>query len=105
MSTDDFRVGLQAYMELSRYAEGVLGSRGWRLLCSYGRVMTGAYGGLYVSGIPVPIARAFVDALAGGEDIDVHLMHRHVSGKYETSQTRLQDGQLWMLFDDRTELA
>lgn len=104
MNPDDARA-INEYVDLCRYAEGVLGERGWRLLCSYGRVMDGPYSGRYVSAIPMPMAKAYVDALARGEDIEVHLMHRHVSGLHEASRTRFERARLWMLFGDRTELA
>ena len=93
-------------VELTRYGQEQLGVREWGLLHSYGKLMTGEpFGGLYVSGVPCVMGRAFVDALVRGETIAVHLMHKHRSGHYEASSLRLQDGRLVMVFDDREELA
>ena len=83
----------------------MLGDRNWRLVHSYGRVMSGPYAGLYVSGIPMPVVQAFIDALLRDEEIPVHLMHRHVSGNYESSRLRWDGARLWMHFADRTEPA
>ena len=99
------RLALRKWLAMYKSAGAALGDRNWRLLCSYGRVMCGPHGGLYVSGIPMPAAQAFIAALLRGEEIPVHLMHRHRSGNYESSSLRLVDGQLVMRFDDRTELA
>lgn len=98
------RRALVEYLEMRRYAEDALGSKAWHLLVGYGRVMTGPYVGLYVSGLPASVTRELVDWLVNGEELHVHLMHRHVSGTYESSRTRF-DGRLWMLFEDRSELA
>lgn len=88
------------------HSAGILfGNRNWRLVHSYGRVMSGPYAGLYVSGIPMPAVQAFIDALLRDEEIPVHLMHRHVSGNYESSRLRWDGARLWMHFADRTELA
>lgn len=93
-------------VELTRYGQAKLGVKGWGLLNSYGKLMTGPpYGGLYVSGVPCEIGKAFIDALVRGETIEVHLMHRHRSGNYEASSLRWLDGQFWMVFDDREVLA
>ena len=46
-----------------------------------------------------------MQALAQGEQVHVHLMHRHRSGNYEVSRTRLVDGRLEMVFKDRVEPA
>ena len=100
------KTALWARVELTRYGQDRLGPRHWGLLCSYGKLMTGPpYGGLYVSGIPCDVACEIVDGLVRGETVDVHLMHRHVSGIYEASSLCLRDGQLVMIFDDREELA
>lgn len=96
---------LLARIELQRYAEGLLGKRGWFLLRNYGRLMSGPDSGRYVSGLPAHDAREIVDALVRGETVEVHLMHRHVSGNYESSQLRLRNGRLEMLFADRIERA
>ena len=105
MNKDEKRL-LWARVELTKYGNAKLGERAWRLLCDFGKLMTGPpHGGLYVSGIPYELAREFVDALVRGETIDVHLMHRHRSGNYEASSLCLRDGHLVMIFDDREELA
>lgn len=88
-----------------QFADEVLGARNSRLLFHFGRVMSGPHGGQYVSGIPTAAARALIDALLSGQQIPVHLMHRHRSGDYESSRLRSDGRRLWMLFDDRTELA
>ena len=90
---------------LDKHAERVLGQRGWRLLCTFGRVMAGPATGLYVSALAAPDARQLVDSLARGDEVLVHLMHRHRSGCYESSSLRLQDGQLVMRFAGREEIA
>jgi hypothetical protein len=88
-------------------AEGVslLGRRGWGLLRSYGRVMSGTYSGLYVSALPAAEVRTLLMALKRGERIPVHLMHRHRSGCYESSRLSLTEGRLLMHYPDRTEPA
>lgn len=96
---------LRAWLGLYPSARLMLGDRNWRLLHSYGRVMSGPHSGLYVSGIPMSAVQAFVDALLRGEEIPVHLMHRHVSGNYESSRLRFDGTRLRMHFADRTELA
>lgn len=95
--------GLLARLELSKYAEARLGARGWFMFSCYGRVMSGQFSGRYVSGLPLSVARELVDALASGETLDIHLMHKHRSGVYESSQLRLRDGRLEMHFADRVE--
>ena len=99
------RLALRKWLAMYQSAGAALGDRNWRLLCSYGRVMSGPHSGLYVSGIPMPAAQAFIAALLRGEEISVHLMHRHVSGNYESSRLRFDGTRLWMHFADRTELA
>ena len=101
----DERRALEEHLELYRYAESVLGPRAHRLVVGYGRVMAGPYGGLYVSGLPASVARELIGRLVNGDEIGVHLMHRHVSGNYESSRTRYDGSRLWMLFTDRSELA
>jgi hypothetical protein len=103
---EDEKRAMWAHVELAQYGQEQLGIAAWRLLCSYGKLMTGPpLGGLYVSGIPCEVAKEFVDALVRGETVDVHLMHRHRSGNYESSSLCLRDGRLVMIFDDREELA
>lgn len=96
---------VRASMELSQFAESLIGVNNWRLLRSYGKVMSGPYSGSYVSGVPFELARQIVLALTQGKEVHVHLMHRHRSGNYEASQTRLVDGRLEMVFKDRVEPA
>jgi len=96
---------LNAAVELHRYADRVLGERNWFVLSNYGRVMSGQHSGSYVSGIPTDVARAFVDALVRGEQVPVHLMHRHESGNYESSSLHLRHQMLVLIFADREELA
>jgi hypothetical protein len=86
-------------------AEELLGIHGWSLLRSYGRLMSGPYSGSYVSGLPFGEVRKLLLALQRGERIDVHLMHRHRSGRYESSELSLTDGRLLMHYVDRTEPA
>jgi hypothetical protein len=93
------------HTELHMYAEHLLGPGAWSLLRTFGRVMSGQYSGLCVSGLPVVVARDIVDALVRGELVDVHLMRRHVSGDYESSQTAFDGTRLVMRFDDRSEPA
>ena len=96
---------LLAWLGLYQTAQVALGDRNWRLIHSYGRVMDGPHSGRYISGIPMSAVQAFMDALLRGEEFSVHLMHRHVSGNYESSRLRFDGNRLWMHFDDRTELA
>lgn len=103
--TQDDRAILLAHMELRRHAEHLLGKRGWCLLSRFGRVMSGQYSGQYVSGVPTTIARCFVDKLVAGGTANIHLMHRHKSGNYESSQLRIVGGALVMVYEDREELA
>jgi len=101
----DERRAFEEQLELYRFAYKVLGPKAHRLLVRCGRVMSGPYGGLYVSGIPTAVARELIERLVNGDEICVHLMHRHVSGNYESSRTRYVGSRLWMLLDDRSELA
>ncbi|MBA3597988.1 MAG: hypothetical protein H0W40_11530 [Methylibium sp.] len=103
--TQDDKALLLAHMQLHRYAEHMLGKRGWFLLSSFGRVMRGQYSGQYVSGVPTPVARSFVDTLAAGGTVAIHLMHRYKSGNYESSHLRIVAGSLVMVFQDREESA
>jgi hypothetical protein len=59
----DLDVWLAARLELDRYATGVLGERGWSLLQSYGRLMSGARSGSYVSALDMAAAKELVQAL------------------------------------------
>lgn len=93
-------------IEVGREAEGLIGVRAWALLCSYGRLMDGPHSGSYVSGVPFAVQLDLVHRLTRGETVSVHLMHRHVSGNYESSSLRwLQKGDLVMVFHDREEKA
>lgn len=67
--------------------------------------MNGPSSGRYVSALSFEATTALVDALARGDEVDVHLMHRHVSGNYESSTLRLVGGRLVMRYPDREELA
>lgn len=102
---DELRREMAEYLKLNRYAESVLGMRGWTLVRSHGRMMSGPNTGMYVSGVPFAEARWLVEELVHGRRIDVHLMHRHRSGNYESSSLSLTDGRLTMHFTDRDELA
>lgn len=90
---------------LTKDAEALLGPSGWGLLKTYGRVMTGRFSGRYVSALPSPEVRALLKALQRGETIQVHLMHRHRSGCYESSRLSLTQGRLMMHYRDRSEPA
>lgn len=92
-------------LELQTYAEKVLGSRQWWLVANFGRIMAGPNAGRYVSALATLEALEVVDALVRGEEVPVHLMHRHRSGCYDASSLRMQDGELLMRFADREELA
>lgn len=105
MNTDKDAEALRRFKELQCYAEGVLGARAWSLLRSYGKLMSGPFAGLYVSGLPYEVTRGIVYALAQGQTVQVHLMHRHESGKYKTSSLRFLDGNLVMQYPDGEELA
>jgi hypothetical protein len=101
----DLSAELLEDLAVRAYADEVLGKRQAHLLRRYGRVMSGPCSGSYVSGIAPSAARAYIEAMARGEEIPVHLMHRHRSGTYESSSLQMVDGRLIMKFDDRTELA
>lgn len=84
--------GLHLFVALRQYGEVALGFRNWFLLANYGRLMSGPNSGQYVSGLPPPATRSVIDALVSGETVDVHLMHRHQSGCYESSRLRHRYG-------------
>lgn len=86
-------------------ASEALGERNWRLVYQHGRVMSGPHSGFYTSGIPMSAVQAFMDALLRGDEIPMPLVHRHVSGNYESSRLLFDGKRLGMRFDDRTELA
>lgn len=67
--------------------------------------MSGPHVGQYLSGVPARVTREALEALVRGEAVDVHLMHRHQSGNYESSRLALVDGELVMLFADRSMSA
>lgn len=100
---------LEAASEWHRLAqdgERLLGSRGWRLLRGYGRLMSGPYSGSYVSALPCEDVRSLLIALLRGERIPVHLMHRHRSGTYQSSSVlSLTEGRLMMHYPDHSEPA
>jgi hypothetical protein len=91
----------EARTRVAAHGEQVLGSQQWALLCTYGKCMGGSHSGLYVSGLPYAEVHRMLDALATGETIAVHLMHRHRSGDYERSSLRLRQGVLIMVYPDR----
>lgn len=99
------RRALQVDLRVRAHAKAVLGERRAHLLWAYGRIMSGPHHGSYVSGLPAADARALVDALEHGREVDVHLMHRHRSGNYESSTLRWVAGTFVMRFADREELA
>ena len=90
---------------LAQEGEALLGPAGWRLLRGYGKLMAGTYSGLYISALPSSEVRAMLQALQRGERIPVHLMHRHRSGRYESSSLSLAEGRLLMHYSHRTETA
>jgi len=97
----DFAASLMAMVELEREAESALGARSWRLVRSYGRLVSGPHSGNYVSGLPFDVQRDIVRRLAAGETLLIHLMHTHVSGNHESSALRWSQGRLTMVFEDR----
>ena len=90
---------------LTQEGQALLGPTGWNLLRRYGRLMAGTYSGQYVSALPGAEVRALLQALQRGEQIPVHLMHRHRSGDYHSSWLSLADSCLLMHYSDRTEPA
>jgi hypothetical protein len=93
------------WRRLTHEGEALLGASGWALLRGYGRLMSGPYSGQYVSALPHAEVRALLHELHRGEQIPVHLMHRHRSGLYESSSLSLAEGRLLMHYPDRTEPA
>jgi hypothetical protein len=104
-STAVFIQAAQTHLALADFGEQALGKRGWTLLRSYGRVITGPNVGRYVNALPIAEIRRIVGALVAGKEVHVHLMHKHVSGCYESSRLRLVDGRLVMVYRNRQELA
>jgi hypothetical protein len=92
-------------VRLTQEGEALLGSVGWALLRTYGRVMSGTHSGRYVSALPCAEVRVLLQALQHGVGIPVHLMHRHRSGCHESSWLSLVEGRLLMHFPERTEPA
>lgn len=90
---------------LGEEGEAVLGTGGWSLFRSFGRIMSGAYSGRYVSALPREEVLALLEALRRGERIPIHLMHRHRTGHYEASCLSLDEGRLMMHYADRSEPA
>jgi hypothetical protein len=90
---------------LRREGEQLLGARNFFLLESYGQFMNGPYSGRYVSATPMTAHLGLARRLVAGETLDIHLMHRHVSGNYESSMLCWREGRLFMVFEDREELA
>lgn len=90
---------------LDAHGKRVLGAAGWRLFEQYGRVTVGPKSGLYVSALSSDEVTQLLEALARGEVLPIHLMHRHVSGHYESSRLLLVEGKLVMRFAERDEAA
>ena len=100
------KAALDAYAQLQADGERLLGRCEWALVRSFGKLMSGPYAGQYVSGVATAYASEILGALAKGRLVDVHLMHRHQSGNYETSSLAWRNGTLVMIFaDGRTEIA
>ena len=96
---------LRQWHRLAGEGAKLLGDTGWVLFRSYGRIMAGPHSGSYVSGLPMDEVRRLLSALAMGERVPVHLMHRHASGNYEPSELSLTDGRLVMHYSGRSEPA
>lgn len=92
------RHAVEQSVELAREGEALLGTRQWTLLSSYGRLMAGPHAGSYFNALPVQTQRDMLSKLVAGEEIAVHLMHRHRSGHYEASSLRYENSELWMVF-------
>jgi hypothetical protein len=92
-------------VDLHREAERRIGSRPWALLSGHGKLNSGPNSGRYVSGLPAKEQLRLIDRLLNGETLDIHLMHRYVSGDTERSTLRWASGVLWMVFEDREEEA
>jgi hypothetical protein len=90
---------------LMQEGEALLGRDGWTLLRRYGRVMSGANSGHYVSALSTAEVRDLLSALQRGARVPVHLMHRHRSAYYAPSELSLSDGRLLMHYPDRAEPA
>ena len=92
-----------AHARLVAHGESVLGPRQWALLRRHGKCMAGPpHGGQYVSGMPLDEVHKLLNALAAGETVPIHLMHRHGSGGYDSSTLRLgSQGELVMVYSDR----
>ena len=101
-STDNL---FRRLIEVNQQAERLIGARAWALLRSYGKVMGGPKSGFYVSGLAFDEQLKLVQRLVNGETVQVHLMHRHKSGNYESSALRLSSAGLVMVFSDREERA
>ena len=91
--------------ELDIVANYFLGNRHWTLMSTYGRVLTGPHAGKYMCALPAADALELVTALADGDFIPVHLMHRHHTGCSQPSYLRLREGRLTMVFADREEVV
>ena len=85
--------GILQYIEIQKQAEGLLGERAFALLRSFGKLMGGPQSGLYVSGLPATGQLMLVQRLLAGDTVEVHLMHRHRSGNYESSSLRWTHGR------------
>jgi len=96
---------LVALAKLRAYGEHTLGDGNWKLLWRFGKVMSGADAGQYVSGLQTVTAKSLIDSLLAGEVIEVHLMHEHCGGSREHSELALRMGRLVMFFNDRCEFA
>lgn len=101
----ELRREMAEYLALNKHADAALGMKNWMLVRSYGRIMSGPYTGHYVSALPFEEARRLLDELLRGRRIDVHLMHRHRSGNYESSTLSFAGGRLTMHFANRDEMA
>lgn len=89
-------------LRVAAHGGQVLGAQQWSLLRRFGKCMAGPpHSGLYVSGLPFAEVHRLLDALAAGETVPIHLMHRHRSGHYERSSLRLHQGVLVMVYADR----
>jgi hypothetical protein len=107
-SSDPAAQALLRLAALRVRAERVLGPVAWLMLSRFGRVTSGRFTGRYVSGLPVSVAEGLVMALARGETVQVHLMHRHVSGtaaRPPLSSLRFRDGRLVMVVAQHEEPA
>lgn len=102
---NDVLFELRSRQRVTKTAVAAMGQRNWALLVRYGRLTSGPNAGYYVSALSADEARQLLRNLAAGRAVDVHLLHRHVSGDRPASQLLLRDRRLWMLFPDRSELA